>query len=72
MSKISSFYILLLSIFIFSCAVGRKEDPWVDYEIKYVGSEKELTEFVMGLTENDFEYRVLNHKEGTIEIQYRK
>ena len=63
---------LVLVILIFSCTYARREALWVDYSIEYVGSEKELSEFVMGIAKNNYEYRVINHDGGVIEIQYRK
>jgi len=63
---------LILMVLVFNCTYARRENIWINYSIQYVGSEKELSEFVLGVTKNGFEYRVINHNEGVIEIQYRE
>lgn len=63
---------LILTIFLFTCSLLRKDASWVSYEVKYIESEKQLTEFVMDITSRGYDYRVINHKDNICEVQYRK
>lgn len=64
--------IIFLIIFLIQCAAVKYE-IWSSYSIRYIGSQKELDEFVEGITKRGYEYRIVSHdSEEIYEVHYRK
>lgn len=64
--------VIFLIVFFIQC-VAIKNEIWSNYSIRYIGTQKELDEFVIDITKKGYKYRIISHdSEEVYEIHYRR
>lgn len=64
--------VIFLIVFLIQC-IAVKNEFWSSYSIRYIGTQKELDEFVEDITKKGYKYRIISHdSEEIFEVHYTK